>query len=71
MLDSSGLAVLRYRTPQFDVLRRGSHVRCAVSGEPIPLEKLVYWSVTHQEAYRGAAEASAAILAGGASKLKR
>ena len=25
--------------------------RCAVTGEPIPLDELRYWSVDHQEAY--------------------
>ena len=28
-------------------------VRCAVTGEPIQLEELKYWSVEHQEAYAG------------------
>jgi hypothetical protein len=26
-------------------------VRCAVTGEPIPLDQLKYWSVERQEAY--------------------
>jgi hypothetical protein len=29
-------------------------VRCAVTGEPIPLEELRYWSVDRQEAYANA-----------------
>ncbi len=33
------------------ILRPGSFVRCAVTGEPIPLDELRYWSVDLQEAY--------------------
>ncbi|HZW16948.1 MAG TPA: DUF2093 domain-containing protein [Brevundimonas sp.] len=47
-------AVLRYDTPDFDVLQTGDHVVCAVSGKPIPLERLTYWSVELQEAYANA-----------------
>ena len=31
--------------------RPGAFVRCAVTGVPIPLEELKYWSVDLQEAY--------------------
>ena len=44
-------AKLRYGPNGFRVLRPGKHVYCAMSGTPIPLEQLRYWSVTHQEAY--------------------
>lgn len=47
-------AALRYGTPDFDVLQPGDHVRCAVSGKAIPLERLNYWSVQLQEAYADA-----------------
>lgn len=50
-MDSGGEAVLRYATPDFQVLRAGSYVRCAVTGEAIPLDLLRYWSVARQEAY--------------------
>jgi hypothetical protein len=33
------------------VLRPGSHVLCAVTGEPIMLAELRYWSADRQEAY--------------------
>ena len=50
--DGAGkLAVLRYGTPEFQVLRPGTHVACAVTGRVIPLEELRYWSVERQEAY--------------------
>jgi hypothetical protein len=50
-MDSGGEAILRYATPDFQVLRAGSYVRCAVTGEAIPLDLLRYWSVARQEAY--------------------
>lgn len=71
MLFSGKLAILRYDTPQFSIVQRGDHVLCAVTGERIPLNELRYWSVDHQEAYRGAAEAHAAHAAGGAARLSR
>jgi hypothetical protein len=47
-------AVLRYDTPDFHVLRPGDYVVCAVSGKPIPLDRLHYWSVELQEPYANA-----------------
>jgi hypothetical protein len=44
-------AKLRYGNGDFDVLAPGAFVRCAVTGQPIPLEELRYWSVALQEAY--------------------
>ena len=45
-------AQVRYLDGDFRVLRPGAFVRCAVTGEPIPLEELRYWDVDLQEAYR-------------------
>ncbi|MBQ1499894.1 MAG: DUF2093 domain-containing protein [Sphingomonas sp.] len=67
----NGPAQIHYDTPEFDILRPGSYVLCAVSGEPIPLDQLKYWSAEFQEAYRSAVEATAAMLAGGARNLKK
>jgi hypothetical protein len=47
-------ATLQYGPNGFRVLVAGSHVNCAVTGEPIPLEALRYWSVERQEAYASA-----------------
>ncbi len=47
----SGEAKIRYLDADFQVITPGSYVRCAVTGEPIPLEELKYWSVARQEAY--------------------
>lgn len=62
MADIQGLAVLRYDTPHFDVVRPGQYVLCAVSGERIDLEDLKYWSAEFQEAYRGPVEATSSYL---------
>lgn len=53
MLMSSGenAATLLYGPNGFRVIRPGHFVLCAISGEPIPLEELRYWSVDRQEAY--------------------
>ena len=46
-----GEARLRYLDGEFQVLSPGDFVRCAVTGEPIALPDLRYWSVELQEAY--------------------
>ena len=50
-------ARVRYGDGDFTVLSAGDFVRCAVTGEPIALPNLRYWSVELQEAY-STAEAS-------------
>ena len=40
-----------YLDGDFRMVRPGAFVRCAVTGVPIPLEELKYWSVDLQEAY--------------------
>lgn len=55
---SSSEAVLRYLDGDFVVLKPGAFVRCALTGQPIPLEDLHYWSVDRQEAYLDAATAA-------------
>jgi len=46
-----GEAEVKYLDGDFRVVRPGAFVRCAVTGVPIPLEELRYWSVELQEAY--------------------
>ena len=48
-------ARLHYLAGTFRILSDGDHVRCAVTGTPIPVEELRYWSVDRQEAYIDAA----------------
>jgi hypothetical protein len=46
-----GEAKLRYLDGEFQIVSPGGFVRCAVTGQPIPIEKLRYWSVELQEPY--------------------
>jgi hypothetical protein len=46
-----GEAEVTYLDGDFRIVRPGAFVRCAVTGVPIPLEELKYWSVDLQEAY--------------------
>ena len=48
-------ARIRYLDGDFQVTSPGSFVRCAVTGENIPLDELKYWSVARQEPYVSAA----------------
>lgn len=57
MSNSRGTARLHYLDGTFRVLSGGDHVVCAVTGQPVPLDQLRYWSVARQEAY-ASAEAS-------------
>jgi hypothetical protein len=50
-LPAPGEAEVKYLDGDFRVVRPGAFVRCAVTGVPIPLEELRYWSVDLQEAY--------------------
>ncbi len=54
---SENLAKLRYGPNTFEVLEKGNHVICAVSGKKISLDKLTYWNVDLQEAYFSPKEA--------------
>jgi hypothetical protein len=64
-MDGGGEALLRYDTPEFTVIRPGGYVRCAITGDQIPLDILKYWSVDRQEAYRDAAASLEAELRAG------
>lgn len=46
-----GEAQIEYLDGEFRVVKPGPFVRCAVTGEKIPLEDLRYWSVDLQEPY--------------------
>ncbi|MCJ2091799.1 MULTISPECIES: DUF2093 domain-containing protein [unclassified Methylobacterium] len=47
----NGEAVVQYGDGTMRVVKPGGFVRCAVTGESIPLDELRYWSATRQEAY--------------------
>ena len=49
--EGGGEAMVEYLDGNLRVVKPGSYVRCAVTGERIPLDQLKYWSVERQEAY--------------------
>ncbi|HFQ15766.1 MAG TPA: DUF2093 domain-containing protein [Rhodobacteraceae bacterium] len=50
-LSTTGEARVKYLDGDFRVVSPGAYVSCAVTGKPIRLEDLRYWSVERQEAY--------------------
>lgn len=54
-------ASLRYLDGDYVVLKPGSFVRCAITGKPIPLDELFYWSVDRQEPYADVVAANTAF----------
>jgi len=49
--DFTGLAQLEYGDADYLILKPGSYVTCAVTGEKVPIAQLKYWSAELQEAY--------------------
>jgi hypothetical protein len=63
MLMTQGRAAkLHYMANGFRVLSQGDHVICAVSGAPIPLDQLRYWSILKQAPYASPEIATKAAL---------
>ncbi len=64
MLMKSGenAATLIYGPNGFRVVKPGRFVLCAVSGEPIALDNLRYWSVDRQQPYATPELATQAML---------
>ncbi len=44
-------AEIRYKSADYELLKQGSYVICAVTGQKIDLDSLNYWNVERQEAY--------------------
>ena len=61
-LGSMREAKLKYLDADYQVLREGDFVRCAVSGGVINLENLRYWDVERQLAFSSAEMAFTAFL---------
>jgi len=52
LMQGSGKAArIHYLPGTLRLLSDGDHVVCAVTGTPIPLHELRYWSVERQEPY--------------------
>ena len=52
------LAKIKFLPNNFEVIKEGDHVICAVSGRKIPLNNLNYWNVDLQEPYFSYVEAA-------------
>ena len=52
------LAKIKYLPNNFEIIEKGDHVICAISGKKISLEDLNYWNVEFQEPYFSYIEAS-------------
>ena len=52
-------AKLKYLDGDFQIVKEGEFVRCAVSGAAIRIDDLRYWNVDKQVAYHSAIEAFA------------
>ncbi|MBB4953860.1 hypothetical protein H4S14_001920 [Agrobacterium vitis] len=48
-------ATVKYLDADFQITMPGSYVVCAMTGRPITIDELKYWSVDRQEAYVDAA----------------
>lgn len=55
-------AKLRYLDADFQILREGEFVRCAVTGDPIRIDNLRYWNVDRQVPFRSADVAFGELL---------
>ena len=55
---------------RFVVVRPGAFVRCAVTGKPIPIDELSYWSVDRQEPYADAEAAHKAYARQGLGRAR-
>jgi hypothetical protein len=60
-------AVIEYLDADLRVIRPGAFVRCAVTGQPIPVDQLKYWSVDLQEAYASPEAVLTRARSGGAA----
>tara|TARA_B100000401_G_C52312848_1_gene488188 strand:- start:345 stop:539 length:195 start_codon:yes stop_codon:yes gene_type:complete len=45
------LAKIKYFPNNFQIIKTGDYVLCAVSGKKIDIQNLTYWNVELQEAY--------------------
>ena len=50
-----GEAKLHFGDSDFTIMESGAYVKCAVTKEHIPIERLKYWNAERQEAYKDAA----------------
>jgi len=54
---NGNIAKLKFNPNNFEIIKEGDYVVCAISGKNIPLNQLTYWNVELQEAYFSPKEA--------------
>ncbi len=54
ILPSQREAKIHYGDGEYQIIKTGEFVRCGVTGDPIRVENLKYWSVARQIAYKSA-----------------
>ncbi|MEN3930339.1 DUF2093 domain-containing protein [Microvirga sp. W0021] len=59
--ENKGEAVVKFFSGDFQVIRPGAYVKCAISGAHIPLDHLQYWDADKQEAYASFEESAKAL----------
>lgn len=64
-------AKIRYLDADFQILSPGSYVICAMTGKPIMIDELRYWSVARQEPYTDAAASFEAEKRAGALPVQK
>jgi len=64
-------AKIRYLDADFQILPPGTFVTCAITGRPVMVDELKYWSVARQEAYVDAAASLEAEKRAGALPNQR
>ncbi|HCL64285.1 MAG TPA: DUF2093 domain-containing protein [Rhizobium sp.] len=64
-------AKIRYLDADFQILSPGSYVICAMTGKPIMIDELRYWSVARQEPYADAAASFEAEKRAGALPVQK
>lgn len=64
-------ARIRYLDADFQILSPGSYVICAMTGKPVMIDELRYWSVARQEPYADAAASFEAEKRAGALPVQK
>lgn len=50
----AGEAVVHFGLSDFTIIEPGNFVKCAITGDQIPIDQLRYWSHERQEPYKDA-----------------
>ncbi len=54
LLPGNREAKIRFLDGEYQIIKTGEFIRCGITGDPIPLDRLRYWNVQRQIAYKSA-----------------